>query len=436
MKVKYIFKLSLKYLLGYKRRFLFLFAVLSFGFCIVTVIISQKDGMSEAVYNSAQGHYAGDIVFSGYDAESEFTRHINNSTVKIINNEINNSKINIDRIVYRTLYHIYNIYFNGDSLELKNLVGVDWENEAEYFNKLSYVTEKINTKELDENSIVISSPVAERFGINVGDSVILEFENGLNQKDTSVFIVGAIIKDTSIFGYYKSFIDRKKLNSMMNFDIDECSMIGLFLKEKQKTEKVRKLLQENLLDKITLIKLVYSREEWEEIRYKNKYETAILTIQVYISEITEILQAVSLLSLFLYVMMLLIILVSAGVTYRLILHERIKEIATMRALGGEESTVRAVLLLEAIMLTGAALIFGFALSLFINWCMSFVSFDWMPSFEIFLTNGRLSPIHKLPSLLINIAAVYIVIILAVYFPVFRTTGGSLPKMLSGGGVKE
>jgi ABC-type antimicrobial peptide transport system permease subunit len=180
--------------------------------------------------------------------------------------------------------------------------------------------------------------------------------------------------------------------------------------------------------------LVYTQDDWQNELSKNKTEfvIAILTIPVYISEISQILQAINLLSLFLYAMMLLIILVSAGVTYRLILHERRLEIATMRAIGADERAVRFILVLEAVFLASAALIFGFILALFVNWCMSFVSFDWMPSFEMFLIHGRLHAVHKISALLINIAAVYIVIILAVYFPVFRASRLPLPQMLSGG----
>jgi hypothetical protein len=65
-----IFKLGIKYLYRYRRRYYFLLAALIFGFMIVTFITSQKDGMYDSVYYSAQSHYAGDIVAMGYDRDN------------------------------------------------------------------------------------------------------------------------------------------------------------------------------------------------------------------------------------------------------------------------------------------------------------------------------------------------------------------------------
>ncbi|GMO26368.1 MAG: hypothetical protein Ta2F_01910 [Termitinemataceae bacterium] len=439
MNIKDIFKLSVKYLLRYKRRFSFLFSALTFGFCIVTVIVSLKDGMSDAVYSSAQGHYAGDIVFGGYDVDFGLKRHLDKDAVDKINTALETArhKKEIDpvNIVYRTMLHAFNLYYNGDALELKYLIGVDWENEKDYFDGLNY--SGAGRANCDLRSIIISEPVAGRLGIKIGDSVLIELQDRFKQKNTAVLIVAAIVKDSSIFGYYKAFMDRSVLNQLIGFEQGECSLVGVYVKNKNTTEHSREVLQKELEDKIQLTPLVYTRDQWDKAEDVNngKLITAILTLKVYISEISQILDAVNLLAAFLYVMMLLIILVSAGVTYRLILHERTKEIGTMRAMGAGESSVRAMLVIEALLLASAALVSGFILARLAAWGVSLISFSWMPSFEIFLKQGRLEAAYKITAILKNIAAVYIVVFVAVFFPVYKASVTPLPQILSGS-VKE
>jgi ABC-type antimicrobial peptide transport system permease subunit len=283
----------------------------------------------------------------------------------------------------------------------------------------------------------VSSPVANFLGVAIGDSVLLELKNRYNQKDTGVFIVDGIVEDTSIFGYYKSFIDITTMNKLRGFADDECSSIGLYFNKANTVETKRRLLQEKLQTKIPLTPLVYTMDDYrsESDKVEGDIITTLLTIPVYISEVTQILQALNLLSYFLYAMMLLIILVSAGVTYRLILHERTKEIGTMRAMGFGESDICGILLIEAMFLATAALVCGFGLSLFVDWIISFVSFSWMPGFDIFLKNGRMQPKFYIGAELINIMAVYLVVLFAAIPPIVKMSRNPLPELLNGS-VKE
>ena len=59
-------KLGKKYLLRYRKRYIFLFISLVFSFGLITFFTSSKDSMYDSVYFSAQSHYAGDIIAAGY----------------------------------------------------------------------------------------------------------------------------------------------------------------------------------------------------------------------------------------------------------------------------------------------------------------------------------------------------------------------------------
>jgi putative ABC transport system permease protein len=135
---------------------------------------------------------------------------------------------------------------------------------------------------------------------------------------------------------------------------------------------------------------------------------------------------------FLYAMMLIIMMVSALVTYRLILHERRRDLGTMRAVGFYGADIRFVLLLETFGLVLASLAAGVFLLLFFQWLVTFIPFTWFPSFEIFLEDGKLGTLYVPRTVAVNVLAVLVSLFLAAAAPVYRSSREPLPNMLNGG----
>ncbi|GHU80909.1 hypothetical protein FACS189468_2030 [Spirochaetia bacterium] len=248
--------------------------------------------------------------------------------------------------------------------------------------------------------------------------------------------MAGIIKDSTFFGYYKSYISRAALNSLIGYEPEVCSIIGFYLRNQSEVEPKRALLYKELSQHISTSRLSHNRDEFDEAKDEDweGLRIFLLTIPVYLSEISELLDAMNILTYFLYGMMLLIILVSAAVTYRLILHERTREIGTMRAIGFYEGDVRYILVTETICLGFVSLIAGFIFARLLSWGLSFLSFSWFPSFEIFMRNGKLTALYIPGTVLINALAVFCMLFLAVWFPVFRSSRKPLPQMLSGGAL--
>jgi ABC-type lipoprotein release transport system permease subunit len=434
VKVTELGNLAVKYVVSYRRRYLFLFSALTLGFCIISVIGSLKDGMADAIYYSAQNHYSGDIIIAGFEKELTADQHIYAETVPLIRQKIAEAGIKPDKEILRTMQNDADntLYYNGNAVPLKYVVGVDWDAEMDYFNSLNF-TGGSPSPDFDDSTILISAPVAAYVGARTGDMVLLETETLHGQKNTAFFTIGGIVDDRSLFGYYKSFVSRRALNAVTGFAADDCSTVGLFFKNRAGIEEKRKNLQKLLEGTVPLRPLVYDRDGFDDQKDWNWAGVMffLLTVSVYVSEVTQILQALNIIAYFLYAMMLLIILVSAGVTYRLILHERTKEIGTMRAIGFYDKDVRRVLLVESFILATVSLVTGFCLTLFVNWIVSRLSFAWFPSFEIFLKNGRLLALYNPFVVALNVAAVYAILLAAVYAPSFSLSRGPLPEMLSG-----
>lgn len=435
--MKYIkmLQLAVKYLVRYRRRYLFLFIAMGFGFSLITFITSVKDGMTENVYLTAQSHYAGDLIITAYDTEIGKENRIKGEDLGAITQAIHNADIDVERIVYRSLYKMNGmIYYNGMGLRLKYIFGVDWEDEKAYFENITYQAAPIVPFDIDENTIVLSSPVAEQLGLHVGDSVILEQPTIQGYKNTHTFIVRAIIQDESIFGYHKAFISRDILNEIAVFGENACYTIGLFFHDRNGLSKKEQILYDELSKHFQMGPRISNRdllsrslgEIWEGRRFY------VIPLSVYLSDIDELVSALNLITYFLYVVMLLIIFVSASVTYRLILYERTREIGTMMALGFYGGDIRLILILETVLLGILSIATGFLLASIAGGALSFFTFTSIPSFEIFTKDGNLVPLYHVRTVIINILAVFCILFPAVWFPVWKSSRSSLPEMLSGG----
>ena len=428
-KITALFKLGIKYLYRYRRRYGFLLAALVFGFMVVTFITSAKDGMYDSVYYSAQSHYAGDIVAVGYDNQTGIG-HLGQNRISAVLEAADESGIAPKYTVLRTLFaESGTVYFNGNAVMQKYVVGCDWEAEAHLFSRMDF--ESPPEAVIGDDGIILSQPVARRLGAVMGDSVILETDTRWGQKNTGIFIVRGIVRDSSIFGYYKVYISRIALNRLSLFDDGDCSIVGFFLDSPSSAEQKRIRLQNVLSEKIQIGPLVYNRDELVAERNYNWDKVFLYTMPVYLSEISDLLGAMNIITYFQYGMMLLIILVSAAVTYRLILHERAREMGVMRSIGFYGGDLRLVLWVEVITLGIISLLAGFFLAWFLSRAASLLSFSWFPSFEIFLKKGKLSVLYLPQTIIVNVALIFLVLAAAAVFPSFRASRKKLTALLSG-----
>ena len=430
MKFFRLFTLSARYFRLHFRQYLFLLVALSFGYGVITTLTSLRAGMEENVYFSAQSHYAGDIVVLGDDRRVQ-TRYRIDEADKIAA-LIDKSDIRIEKMVRRTNVGSGTLYFNGAALKQKYVLGVDFENEREYFDSLEFRGQPENLSE--SGGMLISQPVADQLNVRIGDRITLEVKTRKGQVNTGSFVVRGIVVDHSIFGYYKCYLSRQELNTLLQYEEEACSTIGVYLSEGESTEMAVTAIHASLRDSVNTADLPVDRDDlelkrketWKGVRY------FIITLPVYLSEVADILTAIELISYFLYILMLLIIVMSVMVTYRLILHEREKELGTMQAIVFSRGEIALMLMLETFILFLISLAVGYILARIAVWVISFISFSWIPSFEIFMKNGKLTGIFRVRTTLINCGVVLAVLLPAVIIPVYNTSRQPLAVVLTGG----
>ena len=421
--------LSLKYLVRYRRRYVPLFIALSFGYGTVTLITAVHEGMSGNVYRAAQDHYAGDVIAAGYDRRERLSYYLTAGRAGEIEEAAGRAGI-AGRAVRRTIFGDRGVvYHGGEGARLKYVTGVDFEAEAELFGRLAYARKP---EALTDETIILSSPVAKTLNAGTGDRVILEVETRRGAKNTGVFLVGGITEDTGIFGYYKAYVSRRTLNGLLLMGEEDCGIVGFYTGGGREAEAKRARLLEELSGVMETGPVVGDRDELTAaLNEPFGSKVFVLTLAVYLSEVAELLGAMEAVTGFLYAAMLVIILLSALVSFRLVLGERRREIGTMRALGFGGGAVRLVLLLETAFLALAALCGGTLLSFVLREAVGLVPFGWFPGFEIFLSRGRLSARYGLYAVTVNALAVFAVLEGAAFFPAWKLSRAPVRELLSG-----
>jgi ABC-type antimicrobial peptide transport system permease subunit len=400
--------------------------------------MAVKEGMTVMLYRTAQSHYAGDLIALGLDHDGVGTMYrLEQEAIDTILVAAEQNELKPDRIVMRTNFMSEAaVYYNGNMAYLKYVNGVDWDVEADLFNSFNYEAKPEKPLEGNE-SIVISSPIAHYLGVRQGDSLILEVRNYLGQRNTGSFVVAGIIEDKTIFGYFKSYVSRDALNELLGFNAGECSAIGFFFNDKKvDIDWYKMLLQWTLADSgIRTAALMQNRSDFEaeQAAEWSGIKIFVLTLEIYLSDVDNLLKAMDALSYLLFAMMLIIVFVSALVTYKLILYERSREMGTMRVLGFHEGDITWVLVIEAVCLALISVAAGFLFSIVLVNILSALPFSDIAGFEMFMKDGKLFALYRFENFLLNTLTVFAALLPALGIPAFIASRGSLPKMLSGNG---
>ncbi|MBN1523574.1 MAG: FtsX-like permease family protein [Spirochaetales bacterium] len=429
MKIGYKILLSIKYLAGHFRRYIFLLVVLCFSFAVITATTTIVEGMTENVFLAAENHYAGHVFVLGYEKDKRSVLRITDSDT--ILNVVKNAGFKPAKTVLRTLsYNDASLYFSGVSVKQKYVYGIDWQVEQDDFKKLTFIDGEASD-DFNNNGIFISEPVAHNLQARVNDDVLLEVQTKTGQKNTLKFIVRGIIRDSSIFGFFKCFVSRTSLNMLLGYDESDCSSIGLFFKKNDDLFEKTDILYTALENIFSLGDPIKNREDFtEQIRADfSGFRYFVFPLSVYISQVSDLLTAMKFISYFLYVLMIIIAISSLTVTYRLILYERSREIGTVRVLGMQSWNTQIVLVFESVFLFLVAVIAGLFLSLLFTWILSMFSYESIPGFDLFLRKGKLTASYTPGIIFTNILILLLTVLPVVWIPMFNISRADIVNTL-------
>lgn len=426
-----LFQIALRSLRRHLRRYVFVLVVLALGFAFISVMSALAAGMARSAENAALRHYAGHLFVIGRDKQAGSIMVVDHP--RQVTDAIARAGVPVQRLVTRThAFDRSSLFFHGASVRLKDLFGVDFAEEEFLFSGFDY-SEGSFDPGWDGDTVVISEPVARRLRARVGDQIVLRVQTRGGQLDTRTLVVRAITADSSIFGFARAYMHRETLTGLMELGPAEWSVAGIFLPSVHDAPAWARRLEAELAGELSTAGPIETkdaltsaiRERWQGVRYFT------VSLPVYVSEVTDLLAAMELASWLLLVMIMLVVLAATVVTYRVVLHDRAREIGTMLAVGFPRPWVVASLAAEAAILVGIAVTAGLLIAAGISQGASLLSFDWIPGFEIFLDEGRLRAWYRPATVLRNAAVVLGVVGTVLCVMVVSTVHRTIPALIKG-----
>lgn len=423
--------LVLRSLRAHASRYAFVVVVVALGFAFITVASSVSDGMRESLTRSALRHYAGHIFVMGRDKSAGSMMVVDEP--EAVATAVEEAGVPAERIIRRV--HEFDgatAFFHGDGARIKDLFGVDFVEEADLFAGFDYTAGAFRP-DWPDDTIVLSQPVAERLSARVGDDVTVRLENRDGQVDTRTLVVRAVTAGDDLYGYARAYMARETLASFMAIGPAEYSVLGIILPELADAPRWAARLHDALAARLPVGERIDTRAEmtaefrssWDGVRYFT------FPLPVYVGEVTNLLAAMDASSYVLLAAITLVVLAAAGVSFRILLHDRTRELGTMCAIGFTRGSVLALLVAEA---AGAILVAvgsGFVLARIATRALSLMSFDWIPGFEIFLTGGRLEAHYAPGTVALNAAIVAAVVLALVAIMAALHLRRSIPGLLRG-----
>lgn len=413
--------LAFRFFSGHYRRFLFLIGAVSFGFALITVMTSLSRGMYDNVRRAAEEHYGGQLFALGFHKQYGMLGLIEDDAA--VQRALFSLPEKPVKSVKRSLFFADGyLYFAGRSSRQKYVYGIDFPTESDSLARLDFI-EGAPPEEGDASAILLSRGTARQLGVRAGDDLVLKVRTKTGQSNTGNFTVSGIFSDDSIFGYFKCYVDRRVLNGLMGLNSDDYSSLGLYFDDPDDAGRYAKLFNIALSKELPTAAFPESKEDfaysksldWTGIRH------FVMTLDLYVSQVGDLLRAMNLISYFLYIMVTLIVLVSISVTYRLIIHEREGELATMRAMGFRRGDVLTVLMLEAVLAVFISLIMGTVLSIVVFKAIGFISFASIPGIELFLKRGKMTPLVLVSDVVKNLTLLVFIIFPALIVPAVKAS---------------
>lgn len=415
----YGLKMGLRSLLYRKKQYISLFLVCAVGVGISLFCLFLVEGMLNSLEAKAKLYYGGDFTFIGGQNELTFPNvddFIEKLTPVFPSGSVVSSRFDFDA-------DYSSFYFEGIEARQRVIKGIDFSKEMKLFQGFNYL-EGNPLKMAGSNGVLLSEPIAETLGVQVGDSITFLLKTIKGYTNTVVLEVHGIFRDSSLFGMYTSYMDISCLRKSYDVAQTWANRICIdFPADFKITQERVENFQTQLEQKFTMFPLVDDKEIFYESLLNKRFSEphyALVDLYANLEDLKVLIDAMKIVATFVILILMVIIMVGVSSTYRVIVMKRINEIGIYKAIGMNRMGIFSVLLSETSLLILVGCVVGIIFSWILCGGISLFSFSFIPAFDIFLVDGKLLPkISFLQSLLISLL-VYVTTTFAVLFSVQKS----------------
>ncbi len=248
---------------------------------------------------------------------------------------------------------------------------------------------------------------------------------GQGQHNTAVLVVRGIFNETSIFGY-ASYLSLDDMNLLYNKPAGSVTDIAVYLEEGSSAETVSEKIRLLLARTFPVLPRIADREALgrERAKLPEKETLAVMSLDAQLAQIRDLLDAFLAGTYFILAVFMLIVMIGILNTYRVLVHERIREVGTMRAIGMQKSQVKFLFLSEAAALAVFSSFAGLVLGVLLLKAAVNIDLSGFTAAGLFTENGRLGTFVYWKTVLLNLLFMTAAVVLAAWGPAAKAA--SLP----------
>ena len=374
-----------------KKRSFLLGGAIAFGLMIIIMLTAFTAGVVVNVRQNGSLLLAGHIFLIGMEKTESgmVTNVIRDDT--FIRDTLKELDIEVKSIAKCSSF-TGTLIFEDEYLQQK-IDGIEPEKEENLKERLVLKKGTFDALSSDPRALIISEKVATQLNAAVGDNILVKLTTSTGQVNVGEFILKGISIDPGMMGFSGCYANLEYVNELLNIGRNESTLLGIFLNDFKKIDIEMDRLYTALSQKVNLFERTSDKEgfaslrggsiegEWEGMKYQ------LLSINDLLSRLNQLSDILNIVGVVVLLILLLIIMVGITNTFRMIIHERIREIGTMRALGMQRDGVRNIFLFEAFFLSLGGAAAGFLAALIIMFCVSLIEFGMGPLF-IVMKNGH------------------------------------------------
>ena len=367
-------------------RFQVILTALVVGFAVLVVMIGVTAGMAQTLREKAARYFAGDVAVFSFAPD----RRIGDEVAVVAALKATEGFQSLCR---RTEYYggDATLYFGGESMRQRKLIGIDWTQEGSQFASLDWAAGG-PMKAGDLQGMLVSQATAERLSLHLGDEVTAVFNTLAQQRNSLNLVVRGIFLDTSFFGY-ATYVDIHTLNAALGFGSEAATALGAMLVSGTSRRDFGASLVTRLGKRVPTYPLIANRGD--QLTAMNQggdgKVLGVMTLDANLAQIDDILNSLLAVTWLACGLFLAILMIGVGNTYRMIVFERTQEIGTLRALGMSRGRLTGLLLAEAFVLGLGGVILGSVLGISALFGLQALDFSANTLALLFLREGRLEP---------------------------------------------
>ena len=321
----YGLKMGLRSLLYRKKQYMALFLVCMVGVGISLFCLFLVEGMLSSLEDKAKLYYGGDFTFIGGKNNLTFS-NVDNFIEKLVPVFPEGSVVS-PRFDFDADYSSF--YFEGTEARQRVIKGVDFSKEMKLFQSFNYL-EGNPLNMAGSNGVLLSEPIAETLGVQVGDNITFLLKTKKGYTNTVLLEVHGIFRDSSLFGMYTSYMDIDCLRKSYDVAQTWANRICISFPENYKITQERvESFQAQLEQEFTMFPLVDDKELFYQPLLSKKFSEphyALVDLYANLEDLKVLIDAMKIISTFVILILMIIIMVGVSSTYRVIVMKRINEI--------------------------------------------------------------------------------------------------------------